>query len=92
MRLITAVLVVAAIVGFAWISTFPTKAECVATGRVVDPTERHCESGDGFEQLQEHVWFHATPVLLGAGLLLAAGYGGRRYYRRRKARHVVAAV
>ena len=66
MRFIAVVLSLVAIAAFTWISSFPTQAECVASGRVVDPTERHCQTVSGYEQLQEHVWFHATPVLLGA--------------------------
>ena len=84
LRLIAGVLGLVAIAAFAWISSFPTKAECVASGRVVDPTERHCQTVNGYEQLQEHVWFHTTPVLLGAGILVAGGYVGRRYYLRRR--------
>ena len=86
MRLLAGILSLVALAAFTWISTFPTKAECVASGRVVDPTERHCQTANGYEQLQEHVWFHTTPVLLGAGILGAGGYLGRRYYLRRRAR------
>jgi len=86
LRFIAVVLSLVAIAAFTWISSFPTQAECVASGRVVDPTERHCQTVSGYEQLQEHVWFHATPVLLGAAILLAGGYGGRRYYLRRRLR------
>jgi hypothetical protein len=82
-RIVTGIALVAA-VAFVWISTFPTKAECTASGRVVDPTERHCEAVDGFEQLQEHVWFHASEVAAGAGILAVALYIGWRLYQRRR--------
>ena len=59
-------------------------AECAATGRVVDRTERHCqEPGGGYQQLQEHALFHAGEVLAGAALLAAVGYVVYRYLRRR---------
>ena len=86
-RLITG-LALAAIVGFIWIGTFPTKAECRASGRVVDPTERHCQAAGGYEQLQEHVWFHAAEVLAGVGVLAAVAYAGHRLYRPRRSREV----
>ena len=82
MRLAAIVLTLGAIAAFVWIGTFPTKAECSASGRVVDPTERHCLAADGYEQLQEHVWFHVSEVLVGAVVLLTTLYLGRRLYRR----------
>ena len=83
MRYLVGVLVTAAVVGFGWVFSLPNKAECVASGRVVDPTERHCEAAGGFQQLQEHATFHATHVVLGVLLLLAIGFGIRWFVRRR---------
>ena len=88
MRRMVVVIVIAAVAATIWIGTFPTKAECRASGRVVDPTERHCEGAVGYEQLQEHVWFHASEVLIGAIVLVAIIYAGRRLYQRRRSRDV----
>ena len=82
MRLLVIVLAATAVIGFGWVFTLPSKAECVASGRVVDPTERHCESATGYEQLQEHALFHSREVVLGAAILLAVVYGVDRYRRR----------
>lgn len=76
---------VLAIAAVGWILSLPDKAECVATGRVVDPTERHCVAPGGYQQLQEHALFHASEVVLGTLALLAVGYLVRRYIRRRSA-------
>lgn len=84
MRLL-AFLSVVAIVALGWVASLPDKAECVASGRVVDPTERHCVAPGGFQQLQEHALFHASEVVLGTLALLAVGYLVRRYLRRRSA-------
>jgi hypothetical protein len=85
MRFLAALLSVAAIAALAWIASLPNKAECVASGRTVDPTERHCEAAGGYQQLQEHATFHATQVGLGFSVLLAGGYAVRRVVRRRSA-------
>ena len=83
MRLIAMSVVVAAIVGFGWVFSLPSKSECIASGRTVDPTGRHCESPAGYEQLQEHALFHSREVSWGAAILLATGYAVLRYRRRR---------
>ena len=88
MRRVAAVVGLALLAAFLWIGTYPTQAECAASGRVVDPTERHCQARDGYVQLQEHVWFHTIPVLVGATVLVAAGYIVRRYYLRRRSGEV----
>lgn len=85
MRWLAVALVVAAIAGFGWVFSLPSKAECIASGRVVDPSERHCESPDGYVQLEEHALFHSRDVVLGAGILVALGYG-IVVLRRRRAR------
>ncbi len=82
MRIVAIIVVVAALAGFGWVFSLPDKAECVASGRVVDPTERHCEDARDFQQLQEHALFHSGEVVLAAGLLLGVGYGVHRYRRR----------
>ena len=84
MRLVIVFVVVAALAGFGWVFSLPSKSECVASGRIVDPTERHCESPSGYQQLQEHALFHSREVVLGGAVLLAAGYGVHRYRRRRR--------
>lgn len=83
MRLVVLSVVVAAMLGFGWIFSLPSKSECTASGRIVDPTERHCESATGFVQLEEHALFHSREVFLGAAILLATGYAVQRYRRRR---------
>lgn len=84
-QLLAAVLSVAAIAAVVWIVSLPNKAECVASGRTVDPTERHCEAAGGYQQLQEHATFHAIPVAIGVSLLLTGGYAVRLLVRRRSA-------
>jgi hypothetical protein len=85
MRALAAFIGLVAIVGFGWVFSLPSKAECTASGRIVDPTERHCLSPTGYEQLQEHALFHSRDVVLGALLLLGIGFAGHRYWRRRRA-------
>ena len=86
MRFLVVLLSLAAIGGLTWIVSLPNKAECVASGRAVDPTERHCQDAGGYQQLQEHALFHATEVGLGVAILLVSGYGIRRVMRRRSVR------
>lgn len=86
MRFLVVLLSIAAVCGLIWIVSLPNKAECVASGRAVDPTERHCEAAGGYRQLQEHAMFHATEVGLGVAILLVSGYGIRRALRRRSER------
>jgi hypothetical protein len=83
MRLVIVAVVVATIAGFGWVFSLPSKSECIATGRIVDPTERHCESSAGYQQLQEHALFHSREVVLGGAILLLASYTVQRYRRRR---------
>ena len=84
LRIAAGFLSIVAIAALVWIGSLPDRAECSASGRVVDPTERHCETSTGYQQLQEHALFHASQVLLGVGALLAGGYVVRRYYLRRR--------
>ena len=67
----------------AWIISLPSMAECRASGRVVDPTERHCTSTTGYEQLQEHAAFHAVQVVVYCAVLLVGAYIIYRVMRRR---------
>ena len=83
MRYVVAVVCGALAVGGVWILTLPNKAACVASGRTVDPTERHCLSPDGFQQLQEHALFHSREVVLGAAIILGVAYAVRWLKRRR---------
>jgi hypothetical protein len=91
MKVVAACVVIAALVGFGWVFSLPSKSECVASGRIVDPTERHCESPGGYQQLEEHALFHSRDVVLGVSILLAIGYGIHRYRQRRAARSTPAA-
>ena len=83
-RLTMAVLLIAA-VGAVILSRFPSTAGCRASGRVVDPTGRHCLDATGYVQLREHVIFHTQEVLV---LLVLAGalIWGYRFLRRRRSR------
>lgn len=83
MRYLVACVGVAALVGFTWVFSLPSKTECIASGRVVDPTERYCLSAAGYQQLQEHALFHSREGVLAAVILIAGGYAFRRYRRRR---------
>ena len=85
MRILGGLLGFAAIVGLAWILSLPSEAECTASGRVVDPTERHCEHPGGYQQLEEHAFFHASHVAIVAVVVLAAGLVVRRFLVRRSA-------
>jgi hypothetical protein len=84
LKYVNVLLVIVALVGIGWIFTLPSKADCVTSGRVVDPTERHCQSADGYQQLQEHALFHSTQVVLGAAVLWTGAFLVDR--RRRKAK------
>lgn len=83
MRILLTILGVAAVVGFTWVFSLPDQEECVASGRVVDPTRRYCQEGTGSELLREHALFHARDVVVGTGVLLAVGYAVYRVARRR---------
>lgn len=84
MRFVGVFVLVAALLGLGWVFSLPSMAECIASGRRVDPTERHCESSTGYEQLEEHALFHSRDVALGFVILVGAGFG-IRYLRRRAA-------
>jgi hypothetical protein len=77
------ILVALAVLSFSILQLFPNKAACIASGRTVDPTERHCEGPNGYVQLREHVLFHAREPVLFVLFVGAAVYFVR--YRRRKA-------
>ena len=81
--LIAAVLLLAA--GAVILSRFPSAASCRSSGRVVDPTGRHCLDATGYVQLREHVLFHTQHVVV---LFAVAGalVWGYRVLRRRAAR------
>ena len=66
-----------------WIISLPSMAECRASGRIVDPTERHCNSGAGYQQLQEHATFHAVQVVVCLAVFLVGAYLIYRMLRRR---------
>jgi hypothetical protein len=73
------VIVVGGMAAVAWVLSLPTKDECLSSGRVVEPTERYCESSAGSELLQEHAWFHSREVILAALFLWIVAY---LYHRR----------
>lgn len=81
-RFFNGALALAALAGLWWVLSLPSKAECLASGRVVDPTERHCQSSAGYQQLEEHAWFHSREVLLGVALLWVIVYVLHRRYGR----------
>ena len=84
MRTTLIVVAILAAVGFGWVFSLPSKAECVASGRSVDPTERHCDSpSGGYQQLEEHALMHSSEVVLGAAVLFGVAYGVHRLRRRR---------
>ena len=85
-KFLVSLLSIATIGALFWILTLPSKAECAGSGRVVDPTERHCIAAGGYQQLQEHAMFHATEIALGVAVLLVGGYAIRRAMRRHSAR------
>ena len=62
---------------------FPTRERCRASGRVVDPTGRHCVADDGYVQLREHVLFHASEAVVILGIAVALGSLGYWVARRR---------
>ena len=68
-------------VGLLW--QFPTRESCRASGRVVEPTGRHCVAGDGYVQLREHVLFHTSQVVVVLGIVLVLGSIGYWVVRRR---------
>lgn len=84
-RYFNGVLALAAGIGLWWVLSLPNKNECIASGRIVDPTERHCESTGGYQQLEEHAWFHSREVILGGALLWVGAYLLHRRQRRRSA-------
>ena len=83
MRFLIGLVTGAALVAAAWIVSLPNRTECLASGRVVDPTGRHCRSPGGFQQLQEHVLFHTAEVLAGVAILVAGALIVHRFRRRR---------
>jgi hypothetical protein len=85
-RILVAALAVAAVGAATWIISLPDKAECRASGRVVDPTDRHCISATGYQQLQEHATFHAIHVVLVSLVVLVGAYIIYRIIRRRSRR------
>jgi hypothetical protein len=76
-------LVAAIVAFFSILHLFPSEAECVASGRSVDPTRRHCDGPNGYVQLREHVMFHSREPII-----LIVIIGGAMYVvRRRRRRH-----
>ena len=75
LRVIVPLVAALVVAGGLALASFPSMAACRASGRLVDPTERHCVLADGsgaFVQLREHVLFHTVHVLtlLAAAALL----------------------
>jgi hypothetical protein len=75
-----------AIAATAWMLRLPDQSECRASGRSVDPTERHCLSATGYEQLEEHAFFHASQVVVLLGVGAAGAYIIYRIVHRRSRR------
>jgi hypothetical protein len=63
-------------VGILWLWRLPTAETCSLSGRMIDPTRRHCVALDGsYVQLREHAELHATEIgwlliLIGSTLFL----------------------
>jgi hypothetical protein len=85
-RILIAALAVAAVGAATWIISLPNQTECRASGRMVDPTERHCTSATGYQQLQEHATFHAIHGVLVSLVVLVGAYIIYRIIRRRSRR------
>jgi hypothetical protein len=85
LRVVVGVLSIVAIGGSAWILSLPNRAECRASGRIVEPTERYCLSGTESQLLEEHAIFHTIPVVVIVVVLLALGYVMRRIIRHHRA-------
>jgi hypothetical protein len=81
-RIVFGLLAAVALGAAVWIVSLPNMAECRASGREVDSTERHCDSASDFVQLQEHATFHAVQVVVMGGVLLAGAYTTYRLFRR----------
>ena len=79
-------LVAAVVAFFSILHLFPNEAECVASGRRVDPTRRHCEGPNGYVQLREHVMFHSREPIILIVVIGAAMY----FVRRRRQQKLVA--
>jgi len=84
LRIFIGALAVSAVGASMWIISLPDKAECRASGRIVDPTERHCTSSTGYQQLQEHATFHAIQIVVPSLVVLAGAYIIYRIIRRRR--------
>lgn len=72
-------------VGVAVLRTFPTAAECTASGRTIDATFRHCESAEGYVELREHALFHVRDALFYV-VVLGLAIGGVVWAVRRRRR------
>lgn len=72
---------------FLFLRQFPNETECAASGRVVDPTHRHCEAAGGYVQLREHVILHSWEALFYIGMVGAVGLIAWRIRRRSRATH-----
>jgi hypothetical protein len=77
--------VAAAVAFYSVLQLFPNEAECVASGRTVDPTHRHCEGPNGYVQLREHVLLHSREPLI---LVLILGGAFLFVQRRRRLRRL----
>jgi hypothetical protein len=82
MKVLAGVMSISAAIGFGWVFSLPSKEQCRASGRVVDPTERHCLDGAGYQQLEEHALFHSTEVVAAVAAILAITYSALWLYRR----------
>jgi hypothetical protein len=62
-RAIVSILIAAAVAGCVWLWRLPSEETCARSGRMVDPTNRHCVALDGtYVQLRSHATMHATEV------------------------------
>ena len=82
-RTLIAILIAGFAVGLVWLWRLPNAETCSLTGRMVDPTRRHCVALDGsYVQLREHARLHATEVAWVLLLIGSAVFLLRRVVRR----------
>jgi hypothetical protein len=81
-RYFNVAIAIGAVAGLTWVFTLPDKTKCLASGRRVDPTERHCGFPGDFVQLREHALFHTRDVALGVTVIWVLAYFAHRRLNR----------
>jgi len=75
------------VVFYSVLRLFPDERACVASGRTVDATKRHCEGPNGYVQLREHVLFHTREPLILVVILVGTVLFVRRRRRQKRDMH-----